>query len=110
MDPFDSDFQKHIESLKDTKVSNEQRIELTCSFIPGTTLRMNRVKIPAIGLRVYDTPGVLSPAQPYSLIDDFRTLKAFSFTKEVKPLGVRVLPNHSLLIGGLARIDLVSVS
>ena len=109
LDPFDSDFQKHIETLKDAKICNEQRIELTCSFIPGTTLRMNKVKIPAIGFKVYDTPGVLSTAQPYALIDDFKALKAFAFTKEVKPVGVRLSPKHSLLVGGVARIDLLSV-
>ena len=94
MDPFDSEFQKHLENIKKEKLTAEQRIELTCSYVPGTTLRMNKVKIPLIGFRVYDTPGIFSEHQNYALIDELKTLKAFNFSKAVKPPRIHVGARH----------------
>jgi hypothetical protein len=109
MDPFDAEFKKHIADVKKESVNAEQKIELTCSFIPGTTLRINKVKIPSIGFKVYDTPGILDEGQHYALIEELNNLKAFGFTKSAKPMAVRLKGKHTLWVGGIMRIDVLSV-
>lgn len=109
LDPFDEDFRKHVDKIRSEKLNTDQKIELTCSFIPGTTLRINRVKIPTIGFRVFDTPGVLGDRQHYAIVDQYQRLKGFNFNGEVKPIGVCLNPETSVWIGGITRIDLFSV-
>lgn len=109
MDPFDKEFEAHLQRIREAGVNTEQRIELTCSSVPGTTLRMSKIKIPALGIRIYDTPGLMTEGQHFALVSQFRLLKAFGHTSGIGHLGVHLEPRKSLWIGGVIRIDSFSV-
>ncbi|XP_034476494.1 nitric oxide-associated protein 1 [Drosophila innubila] len=58
---------------------------------------------------VYDTPGVMQPDQITPMLTTEELLHMQS-TKMLKPRALRLAPNMSLFIGGLARIDLLQFS
>lgn len=109
MDPFDKEFEAHLQRIRDAGVSTEQRIELTCSSVPGTTLRMSKIKIPALGIKIYDTPGLMTEGQHFALVSQFRLLKTFGRSHDMSHLGVHLEPRKSLWIGGVIRIDSFAV-
>jgi hypothetical protein len=94
---------------RDTALEPEEKVDLTCSYVPGTTLKPVRVEIPGLGFKVYDTPGLTSQKQPFNLIQNLEDLKYINFTKTVKPIHFTLKSGKSLWIGGLIRIDLRSV-
>lgn len=86
-----------------------EKVDLTCSYVPGTTLRPVKVSIPKLGFRVYDTPGLISPLQPFNLMAKTDMIKYINFTKELKPLRFTLKSGSTLWIGGLIRLDFRSV-
>lgn len=109
MDPFDADYRAHIENIRTVGLKEEQRIELTCSSVPGTTLRISRVPVPSLGLRLYDTPGLTLSTQHFAHVHDLHLLKGFTNNNPANPLGVNLEPQKTLWIGGVCRIDSFSV-
>lgn len=87
----------------------EEKVELTASLMPSTTLSINRVEIPRLGFRVYDTPGVMSPQQPYNVLHSLEALKIASKFSKNSLVKVPVKKGESLWLGGLIRIDILSV-
>ena len=110
MDPFDKEFAAHIERIRAAGLKEDQRIELTCSSVPGTTLRVSKVKIPALGIKLYDTPGLTLESQYFAQVSEFRLLKGFSHNNPSNPLGIHLEPNRTLWVGGICRIDSFSVN
>lgn len=109
-DPFDKDYRKMMEKVKQQKfLDSDEVVEMTTSYVPGTTLSLNRVGVSNIGFAVYDTPGVLNKSQPFNFIRDMDMLKFIQFTEDVKPFTIELHIGKSLWIGAIARIDLLSV-
>jgi ribosome biogenesis GTPase A len=80
---------------------------LTSSLLPGTTLGL--VGFPLVPARegtIFDTPGVVSHPLPPSLLQ--AELRALLPTRPITPVTYRLKEGQCLLLGGLARIDLVS--
>eukprot|EP00775_Hariotina_reticulata_P012284 gene12284-12420_t len=81
----------------------------TIAPVPGTTLGLLRV--PGIPLgpkhRTFDTPGVHHPYQLTSRLN-MAELQAVLPRRRLKPRTYRIPAGSSILIGGLARLDVVS--
>ena len=95
---------------QDSTLETLEKVDLTCSYVPGTTLRPVKVSIPKLGFRVYDTPGFISPLQPFNLMASTALIKYINFTKELKPVRFIIRSGTSLWIGGLVRLDYRSVN
>jgi len=77
---------------------------VTTSPIPGTTLDF--VKIDIGGTLLIDTPGLILPHQLTIALDP-RELKAVLPTQKVEHVTLRLAAGKSVLIGGLARLDVI---
>ena len=80
---------------------------LTSSLLPGTTLGL--VGFPLVPARegtIFDTPGVVSHPLPPSLLQ--AELRALLPSRPITAVTYRLKEGQCLLLGGLARIDLVS--
>jgi hypothetical protein len=110
MDPFDKEFTAHIERIRAAGLKEDQRIELTCSSVPGTTLRVSKVKVPALGIKLYDTPGLTLETQHFAHVSEFRLLKGFAHHHQINPLGIHFEVEKTLWVGGVCRIDSFSVT
>jgi hypothetical protein len=109
-DPFDEDFKSMVKMVKEeSALESQEKVNLTCSYVPGTTIRPVKVSIPKLGFRVYDTPGLISPLQSFNLMTKTEMIKYIDFTKELKPLRFTLKSGNTMWIGGLIRIDLRSV-
>lgn len=84
----------------------EQKIELTTSKYPGTTL--NTIRIPFTkGNYIIDTPGVVHKERySESVLPD--TLRTITPKKTIKPKVYQLSGEQTLFFGGLARIDQVN--
>jgi ribosome biogenesis GTPase A len=80
----------------------------TVSNLPGTTLDMLKLRLPN-GVSVFDTPGLINKGQLTAklTIDE---LKKVIPIKPVNAITLRVSENKTVLIGGLARVELAEVS
>lgn len=108
-DPFDKIMKKGIQKLKESdSLTTEQKIILTSSLVPQSTLEIRKVQIPRIGLNVFDTPGFINNHQPYQLITSFPMLKLASFKNTTKIHKIRLKFEDSIWLGGLFRVDLLS--
>ena len=90
----------------------QRQAQSTTSVIPGTTLGVLSFPIAekkrgGKNLQLKDTPGVLN-AHQLSCYLHYDELKAVLPSQTLRPLTYRVKPGQSLLIGGLARIDVVA--
>lgn len=81
--------------------------QLTASSLPGTTLNTVEVSCKSLNLTVKDTPGVPNPNQLSTHITDIRTVSLLVPSKKIKPVSITMLPNESIWIGGLAKIDML---
>lgn len=109
-DPFDKDFRAMIDRIKEQKgLDSDDKIELTTSFVPGTTLDVNRVGISHIGFSVFDTPGLLNRSQPFNFISNIEMLKYINYKGEVTPFDINMSKGVSVWFGALIRIDCLSV-
>ena len=77
--------------------------------MPGTTLGL--LNVPGLPLgpkhRAFDTPGVPHDFQLTSWLA-LDEVKALLPSKQLKPRTFRIGPGHTLLLGGLARLDVVA--
>lgn len=84
------------------------RTASTASRLPGTTLGVVGFPLKAIRPAVlYDTPGVINP---FSLLPrlTFEELDAVLSSRRIGPVSFRLTEGKSLLLGSLARIDIVA--
>lgn len=81
---------------------------LTTSPLPGTTLKFIKIDI-GDGKSLYDTPGLLVPGTMTQFLTP-KELKIVCPKKPVEPITFRISAGKSLLIGGLARIDVIGDS
>lgn len=73
---------------------------------PGTSLDVMRIPLNS-RTTIYDTPG-LSLDNSFVNNLDRATIRAIWLNKPVKPRDITISPEHTLFIGGLAMIELVS--
>eukprot|EP01039_Chlorochromonas_danica_P003222 gene3222-3528_t len=78
---------------------------VTVSNLPGTTLDFLKIKLPN-GITVVDTPGLISRGHLTSKLTT-EELKQVIPSKSVKPVTLRLEENKCILLGGLARIELL---
>ncbi|KAG5175010.1 P-loop containing nucleoside triphosphate hydrolase protein [Tribonema minus] len=79
---------------------------LTVSIVPGTTLDFLRVNMGG-DVCLYDTPGLILPHQLTSRLTP-EELKSVIPAKAVEHVTLRLTEGKAVLVGGLARIELVS--
>ncbi|CAM9856179.1 unnamed protein product, partial [Phaeothamnion confervicola] len=79
---------------------------LTTSNVPGTTLGFLKIDF-GDGSCLYDTPGLILPHQLTSRLTN-EELKAVIPQKTVDHVTFRIAAGKTVLIGGLARVELVS--
>ncbi|KEP66317.1 UNVERIFIED_CONTAM: DnaJ domain-containing protein [Hammondia hammondi] len=82
---------------------------VTRSALPGTTLSFLPFGLPK-GFKLIDTPGIPSRHQVTSLLPFAADLYSIVPSKRLQPITYAVTEGKSLLIGALARIDLVQGS
>jgi len=100
-----STFINHLLKGKESKGSKSSRgKKVTTSPIPGTTLDF--VKLDIGGTLLVDTPGLILPHQ-LTISLDSKELKAVLPEKQIEHVTLRVGEGKSVLIGGLARLDMV---
>jgi 30S ribosome assembly GTPase len=85
--------------------SNARKGAITTSPLPGTTLQFIKVELEG-GRNLYDTPGLLVPGTLTQLLTP-EELKIVVPRKTVEPITFRVAAGKCVLVGGLARIELV---
>jgi len=82
----------------------------TVSNLPGTTLNFIKIHIPThAGITVYDTPGLLNTGQLTTKLNP-EELRQVIPTTPILPTTIRVLQGKTVLIGGLAQVELLEVS
>lgn len=91
------------EKLKSVELADQ----LTASSLPGTTLNTVDVNCKSLNLTVKDTPGVPNPNQLTTHITDIRVVSLLVPGKKIKPVSMSILPNESVWIGGLAKLDML---
>ena len=80
----------------------------TVSNLPGTTLDFLKIQLPN-GIVMIDTPGLLQKGQLTSKLNAAE-LKQVIPTKVIKPVTLRMEEGRCMLLGGLARVELLEVS
>lgn len=76
---------------------------ITTSILPSTTLEMMEIKLND-DITLIDTPGLLDEDNIVNVVD-YMLLKKIVPKKEIKPRTFQIIPNKSLLINDIARID-----
>lgn len=108
-DPFDKIYKKGLQKVKESEsLTTPQKLILTSSLVPQSTLEIRKIQIPRVGFNVFDTPGFINEWQPYQLINSFPMLKLASFKNVTKLRRVRLKFGESVWLGGLFRLDLLS--
>lgn len=88
--------------------SNARKGLITTSPLPGTTLKFIKADL-GDGRALYDTPGLLVPGTLTQLLTPAE-LKMVVPKRKVEPITFRVEPGKCVLIGGLARIEVIGDS
>lgn len=88
--------------------ANKWKGSVTTSPLPGTTLKFIKIDIGG-GKSVYDTPGLLVPGCLTERLTP-EELKMVVPKKRVEPITFRVGPGKCVLVGGLAKIELIGDS
>lgn len=81
--------------------------QATVSPLPGTTLDFLKIKLPT-GVQMIDTPGLINNSQLTSRLNT-KELKKVIPTKQIHHVTLSMSQNYCVLIGGLAKIELVEV-
>jgi ribosome biogenesis GTPase A len=81
--------------------------QATVSRVPGTTLDFLKIKLPN-GITVIDTPGLINPGQLTTKLNNAELKKVIP-TKRVNHVSLRLEEGRCVLIGGLAKVELVEV-
>lgn len=79
----------------------------TISNLPGTTLDFLKIKLPN-GVTMIDTPGLINKGQLTSRLTTDE-LKRVIPVKPINAITLRVTEGKTVLIGGLASIELIEV-
>lgn len=87
---------------------NTVKQTVTASPLPGTTLEFIKIDL-GNGQSLYDTPGLLIPGTLTSRLTPAE-LKMVVPKKEVEPITFRVASGKCVLIGGLAKIEVIGDS
>ncbi|KAL7487413.1 hypothetical protein ACHAW6_013018 [Cyclotella cf. meneghiniana] len=97
-----------FEGKKRAGNANKWKGSVTTSPLPGTTLKFIKIELGG-GKLLYDTPGLLIPG---SLTDRLtpEELKIVVPKKQVEPITFRVASGKCVLVGGLAKIELIGDS
>lgn len=82
--------------------------QATVSNLPGTTLDFLKIKLPN-GITMVDTPGLLSKGQLTSKLTTSE-LRQVIPAKPINAVTLRLQQGKCVLVGGLARIELIDVS
>mmetsp|Transcript_2490 Transcript_2490/g.3509 ORF Transcript_2490/g.3509 Transcript_2490/m.3509 type:complete len:768 (+) Transcript_2490:130-2433(+) len=88
--------------------ANARKGTVTESPLPGTTLKFIKVNL-GNGCNLYDTPGLLVPGTITQRLTPAE-LKMIVPKKEVEPVTFRVSSGKCVLIGGLAKIEVIGDS
>ncbi|RUS17456.1 hypothetical protein BC937DRAFT_89960 [Endogone sp. FLAS-F59071] len=94
--------------------------KVTSSVVPGTTIGMVEIPLAAFGSSLghagnvdqralYDTPGIVDQRQIVHLLDH-EELKMIVPDRPIRPVTYRFESGKSLLLGGLARLDILSAT
>ena len=86
---------------------NKSIAQATVSNLPGTTLDFLRITLPN-NIIMIDTPGLLQKGQLTSKLNSDE-LKQVIPAKEIKPLTLRITEGKCVLLGALARVELLKV-
>ena len=92
-------------SRRGTSVSKLRAGAVTASNLPGTTLGLVRLQLDG-ATALFDTPGVMLSHQITSRLTQ-EELKAVVPQSRVDHVTLRLAPGKSLMLGGLARIDVL---
>ena len=79
----------------------------TVSSLPGTTLNFLRIKMPN-GVTIIDTPGLLNKDQLTSKLTT-EELKQVIPHNKIRPVTLRLEEGKCILLGGLAKVELIEV-
>jgi 30S ribosome assembly GTPase len=79
----------------------------TVSPLPGTTLNFLKIKLPN-GITMVDTPGLLQRGQLTSKLTT-EELKQVIPSSQIQPSTLRVTEGKCVLLGGLAKVELLEV-
>lgn len=95
---------------KKLRAGNRNQIKgaLTTSPLPGTTLKFIKIDL-GDGQHIYDTPGLLVPGTITQLLTPDE-LKIVCPKKQVEPITFRVAAGKCVLVGGLAKIEVIGDS
>eukprot|EP01083_Nonionella_stella_P046297 123938_1 len=94
--------------IKRRFIKNQRKHQTTISRFPGTTLGL--IDFPLTihpRNRLFDTPGMLSNTQlaPHLQFDE---LKGLAYSNPLKPRTYKVGAGQCIILGGLARVDMLS--
>lgn len=81
--------------------------QATVSRVPGTTLDFLKIKLPN-GITVIDTPGLINPGQLTTKLNNAELKKVIP-TKRVNHVSLRLEQGRCVLIGALAKVELIEV-
>mmetsp|Transcript_6484 Transcript_6484/g.16017 ORF Transcript_6484/g.16017 Transcript_6484/m.16017 type:complete len:762 (+) Transcript_6484:241-2526(+) len=95
---------------KKRRAGNRNQIKgaLTTSPLPGTTLKFIKIDL-GDGQYIYDTPGLLVPGTITQLLTPDE-LKIVCPKKQVEPITFRVAAGKCVLVGGLAKVEVIGDS
>jgi len=95
---------------KKIRAGNRNKLKgaLTTSPLPGTTLKFIKIDL-GDGQHLYDTPGLLVPGTITQLLTPDE-LKIVCPKKQVEPITFRVASGKCVLVGGLAKIEVIGDS
>ncbi|KAL3920152.1 MAG: hypothetical protein SGILL_003408, partial [Bacillariaceae sp.] len=90
---------------------NQFKGALTTSPLPGTTLKFIKIDI-GDGRSLYDTPGLLVPGTVTQLLtpEELKVACPKKYVRKVEPITFRVAAGKCVLVGGLAKIEVVGDS
>jgi ribosome biogenesis GTPase A len=98
---------KKSRGSKNRAVALKNTAKATVSNLPGTTLDFLKIQLPN-GVVMIDTPGLLQKGQLTSKLNS-EELRQIIPAKEIKPVTIRMIENKCVLIGGVARVELLQV-
>lgn len=98
---------KYTSSNKKHATKKHSLPQATVSPLPGTTLDFLKIKLPN-GVQMIDTPGLINNSQLTSRLNT-KELKSVIPTKQIHHVTLTIHENYCVLIGGLAKIELVEV-
>ena len=89
------------------KFKGDKTWGVTASPTPGTTLGVVKVALRDAGPDVYDTPGLLSPHALGAKLTEDELKAVLPSSEKLKPVALRVNPGKAVLLGALARVELL---